>query len=105
MGPDIPLNHIAPGVPGAPKGQFVTVSQQGDPDLVEEQYCQDTQKRSLLIWRSLSPGDVVSLRELGTQEYAGTVESNDGLIIWVGDDLNERRLFHFHECQSVRVIR
>jgi hypothetical protein len=60
----------------------------------------------LLIWTSLRRGDRVSLRVVGVQDYVGTVEArtNDGLIIWVRDDLNERRLFQAHECRHVQVI-
>ena len=64
-------------------------------------------KHPLLIWTSLSPGDEVSLRALGGQECVGAIESrtSDGLTICLRDDLNELRFFHFHECQSIRVIR
>lgn len=36
------------------------------------------------------------LRISGKGDHIGTVEpvTNDGLIIWIKDDLNERRLFH-----------
>lgn len=68
---------------------------------------EEVEKHPLLIWTSLIPGDVVSLRWLGTQHYVGTVESStsDGLVIWTRDDLNERRLFHFRDCHSVRLMR
>ncbi|MHC6220562.1 hypothetical protein [Arthrobacter sp. MMS24-S77] len=61
----------------------------------------------LLIWTSLSPGDVVSFRGPDGKKWGGTVESrtSDGLIIWMRDDLNDRRAFDFRECQSVRVTR
>jgi hypothetical protein len=89
-----------------PKGQFVTEPHQGDPCLEEEQHHEEVEKHPLVIWTSLSPGDVVSLRGHGTEGCVGTVESrtSDGLIIWIRDGLNERRLFHFRECQSIRVI-
>lgn len=85
----------------------MTEPQQGDPYPVKEQHHEEGNKNALLIWTGLSPGDVVSLRGFGTQDCVGTIESrtSDGLIIWIRDDLNERRLFHFHECQSVRIIR
>lgn len=84
----------------------MTEPQQGAPYLEEERLHDEVEKHPLLIWTSLSPGDVVSLRVLGSHDSVGTVESrtSDGLIIWIRDDLNERRLFHFRECQSVRVI-
>lgn len=104
--PDIPVNHPAPDVLDLPKGQFLTEPQQGGQYLLEEQHHEEGEKHPLLIWTGLSPGDVVSLRGHNTQECVGAVESrtSDGLIIWIRDDLNERRMFHFRECQSVRVI-
>lgn len=84
----------------------MTVPQQDDPYLVEEQHYEVVEKHPLVIWSSLRSGDVVSFRWLGTQDYVGTVESmtSDGLIVWMRDDLYERRPFHFRECQFVRVI-
>ena len=81
--------------------------QQGDPYLVKEQHQAEMEKHPLWVWTSLRPGDVVSLRWLDTQDCVGTVEArtSDGLYIWIRDDLNERRLFQFHECQFVRVQR
>jgi hypothetical protein len=106
---DIPLNNSAPDAPDPPKGQFLTEPRQGDPYLVqEEDYDYEAvEKHPPLLWTSLRPGDVVYIRGLGVQDGAGTVESrtSDGLIIWIRGDLNERRLFHFRECQSVRIIR
>lgn len=83
----------------------MTETQQGDPYLVEEQECEEAEKHPMLIWTSLRPGDVVTFRGSDGQR-AGTVESktSDGLIIWIRNDLNERKLFHFRECQFVRVI-
>lgn len=64
------------------------------------------EKHRLLIWISLSPGDVVSLGGPHMQKHVGTVETgtNDGLIIWLRSSLNERKMFHFHECNSIQVI-
>lgn len=66
----------------------------------------DEENHPIWIWTSLRPGDRVSLRVVGVQDYVGTVEfrTNDGLIIWMRDDLNERRLFQAHECRHVQVI-
>ena len=74
---------------------------------MEEQHHKEMEKYPLSVWTSLRPGDVVSLRWLGTQDCVGTVESrtSDGLITWIRDDLNERRLFHFHECQALHARR
>lgn len=56
-----------------------------------------------MIRTGLDSGDIVLLRISGKGDHIGTVESrtSDGLIIWIKDDLNERRLFHFHDCQSL----
>jgi hypothetical protein len=83
----------------------VTERRQGARRL-EERHREEAQKHPLVIWASLIPGDVVSIRGLGTQDWVGTIESrtSDGLIIWIRDVLNQRRSFHFRECQSVRVI-
>lgn len=63
-------------------------------------------RHPMSVWTSLAPGNVVSLSVLDSEEFVGTVESktSDGLIIWMRDNLNERKLFHFRECESVRVI-
>ena len=67
---------------------------------------QEVAKHPLLIWTSIKPGVVVSLHLPETTDYVGTVESStsDGLIIWTRDSLNERRLFHFRDCKSVRLM-
>ena len=59
----------------------------------------------LEIWTNLGPGDVVSLRGLDIHDCVGIVESRttDGHIIWIRDDLNERKLFHFQDIQSVQL--
>lgn len=84
----------------------MTEPQQEDPYAADEQQYEEVKTHALSIWTSLSPGDVVSLGGLGIRNYVGTVESrtSDGLIIWIRNDLNERRAFHFRECQSIRVI-
>lgn len=81
-------------------------AQAGEPNPTEEQRDGEAGKHPLLIWIGLTPGDRVSLRLLGNQDHVGTVESNtnDGLIIWIRDDLNERKLFHFRDCQPVRLL-
>lgn len=57
------------------------------------------------IWTNLAVGDSVSLRGTDIQPYVGTVETKtiDGLVIWVRDSQNERRMFHFHDCYSIEV--
>lgn len=84
-------------------GRHVTATQ-ADPKA--EQRRDDADKHPLLIWTGLEPGDVVSVQALGNRGCVGTVEerTKDGLIIWIRDDLNERRLFHFRDCRSVALI-
>ncbi|GAA5197280.1 hypothetical protein GCM10023346_31560 [Arthrobacter gyeryongensis] len=81
--------------------------QEGNARLIEDQQNEEIAKHPLSIWTTLAPGDVASFHLAMTGECVGTVETrtSDGLIIWVRDDLNERRLFHFHDCQSVRLLR
>lgn len=85
----------------------MTDHRQDDRPTAEEEHDEGVEKHPLVIWTSLNPGDLVSLRGLDIRDFVGTVESrtSDGLIIWIRDDLNERRLFHFRECQSIRVIK
>lgn len=75
-------------------------------DAAEEEGNREVEEHPLSIWTSLAPGDVVSLQGIDARGYGGVVESKtgDGLIIWIRDELNERRLFHFRDCQSVRVV-
>lgn len=66
----------------------------------------DAGKHPLLIWTGLDFGDVVSWRTLGNRHHIGTVEqrTNDGLMIWIRDEINERKLLHFRDCQFVALI-
>lgn len=75
-------------------------------DLAKDRHYEEAEKHPLLIWTGLAPGDVVSLQGTDNQDYVGTVETrtNDGLIIWIRDGLNGRKMVHFRECRSVRVI-
>lgn len=63
-------------------------------------------KHPLLVWTTLRAGDVVSLEGPDIHKHVGTVETwtNDGLIIWIRADLNERKMFHFRECDSILVV-
>lgn len=64
------------------------------------------EKHPLQIWSSLGPGIMVSLAGWDEQKYVGTVETRtgNGLIIWIRTDLNERKMFHFHEVKTVYII-
>lgn len=75
-------------------------------DLAKDNHNEEAEKHPLVSWTSLAPGDVVSLQGTDTKDYVGTVETktSDGLMIWIRDELNERKLVHFRECRSVRVI-
>ncbi|WAJ32996.1 hypothetical protein OUO20_18360 [Arthrobacter sp. FX8] len=82
------------------------MSEQQQCDPAAGEHHKEVKKHPLSIWTSLVPGDVVAILALEGAECVGTVESktNDGLIIWIRDALNERKLFHSRECDSVRVI-
>lgn len=82
------------------------VSEPREYDLAKDRHYEEAEKHPLLIWTGLAPGDVVSLQGTDNQDYVGTVETrtNDGLIIWIRDGLNGRKMVHFRECRSVRVI-
>lgn len=99
-----PAKSCAPYVLDAPKELGLT--QEEYPLHFREWQPNELEKHPLLIWTGLTPGDIVSLRA-NAQNYVGTVESKtiDGLVIWMRDEINERRLFHFHDCQSVWLLR
>lgn len=63
--------------------------------------------RGLQTWAGLIPGDTVIVEVPPARGYVGTVEciSDDGLIIWMRDELNERKLFHVLDCRSMRLVR
>lgn len=90
-------------LPGAVEGHF-TRAEEHDPET--EQGSDAANKHPLWIWTGLDSGDVVSLRAFGNREYVGIVEqkTSDGLVIWIRDNLNERKIFHYHDCQSVILI-
>lgn len=60
----------------------------------------------LQIWSSLRPGNVVYVAGFDKKKYVGTIETRteDGLIIWIRTDLNERKMFHFHEINTLRIV-
>lgn len=95
----------AAGVLDTPKELGVT--QEEHPLYFREWRPNELEKHPLLIWTGLVPGDIVSLRANNAQNYVGIVESKtrDGLVIWMRDEINERRLFHFHDCRSVQLLR
>jgi hypothetical protein len=91
-------------LPKEPHGK----QQGGLPYLVEGQQQEEAEKHPLLTWTNFSPGDVVSFQEARTGQWVvGSVESKtrDGLIIWIRDDLNDRRAFHFHDCASIQLLK
>lgn len=67
----------------------------------------EPEKEPVMPWRLLSPGDVVSLEVATTgQQITGSVDARtaDGLIIWIRDELNDRKAYHFEDCLSVRLL-
>lgn len=63
-------------------------------------------KHPLLVWASLRPGATVALEIRKGQKFVGIVEAGtaDGLIIWIRTEQNERKMVHFHDCESVQLI-
>ena len=102
-----PTKLSEPNVVDAPK-QPHAKQQEGLSYLIEGQQQEEGEKHPLLTWTGLGPGNVVSFREARTGQWVvGSIESTtrDGLIIWIRDDLNDRRAFHFHDCESVQLLR
>lgn len=50
-------------------------------------------------WKSLEPGDLVTLGRQGLEHYSGRVDdrTDDGRTIWVIDRIGDRRLFHIDD--------
>lgn len=63
-------------------------------------------KHPLLAWTSLRPGATVALEIRRGQKLVGIVETAtaDGLVIWIRTELNERKVVHFHDCESVQLL-
>lgn len=57
------------------------------------------------LWTSIQPGDLLTLSRVGVPLHHGMVEdrTDDGLILWIRDDLGERRLFHLYDECSFEV--
>jgi hypothetical protein len=111
------LNDGSKAFPGDPENSCPDVEdppkepsaeqQQGHPYSIEGQQQEEVKEQPLLTWTGVSPGNVVSLVVATTgQQVVGSVETktSDGLIIWIRDDLNDRRLFHFRDCKSLLVL-
>jgi hypothetical protein len=102
-----PTQLSEPDVVDLPKEPHAK-QQRGLPYLAEGQQQEEVEKHPLLTWTGFSPGDVVSFQEARTGQWVvGSVESKtcDGLIIWIRDDLNDRRAFHFHDCESIQLLK
>jgi hypothetical protein len=102
-----PTKLSEPDVVDLPKESHAK-QQEGLPYLIEGQQQEEVEKHPLLTWTGLGPEDVVSFQEARTGQWiVGSVESKtrDGLIIWIRDDLNDRRAFHFHDCEAVQLLR
>jgi hypothetical protein len=102
-----PTQLSEPGIVDLPKESHAK-KQESRSCLIEGQQQEEVEKHPLLTWTGFSPGDVVSFQEARTgQRVVGSVESKtrDGLIIWIRDDLNDRRAFHFHDCESIQLLK
>jgi hypothetical protein len=99
-----PLKSYAPDALDTSKNDGAR-QQEGNLCFIEEQQ-EEVEKHPLVIWTEFVSGDIVSLRVHKIGDCVGTVESKtgDGLIIWIRDDMNERKLFHFRDCQTVRLL-
>lgn len=55
---------------------------------------------------TLRPVATVALEIRKGQKLVGIVEAGtaDGLIIWIRTEQNERKMVHFHDCDSVQLI-
>jgi uncharacterized protein YijF (DUF1287 family) len=64
-----------------------------------------TTPRRKALWRSLQRGDIMTFSREGVQCHHGIVEdyTDDGLIVWVIDDIGHRRLFHVEDDYSFTV--
>jgi hypothetical protein len=102
-----PMKPSEPGVVDLPKESHAK-KQEGLSCLIEGQQQEEVEQHPLLTWTGFSPGDVVSFQEARTGQWVvGSVESKtlDGLLIWIRDDLNDRRAFHFHDCESIQLLK
>lgn len=99
-------NYLNYGPDVRPSRGPIVTAQEDDPHLIDQRR-EEVENHLLLNWTGIRPGDVVSLRVPETPDCVGTVETgtNDGLIIWIRNDLNERRLFHFRDCESARLTK
>lgn len=65
-------------------------------------------KKSLIsgsVWDDVQVGDIVQLINNGRTSHVGEVDARtpDGDIIWVGDPIGGRRLFHMHDGYTLRL--
>ncbi|WP_311215133.1 MULTISPECIES: hypothetical protein [unclassified Arthrobacter] len=96
------LSLIAPDIADGGERNFAAPEQEDNADPEPRK----GEAQTLPAWTRLTSGDVVSLRAPGMPEYLATVEArtNDGEIIWIRNSQNERRLHHFSDFQSVRLL-
>jgi hypothetical protein len=67
----------------------------------------DYQQRQprLLTWAAMQRGDLVLLHGKGITARARVEDcTEDGSIIWIRDEFNERRLVHINDCHDVRIV-
>jgi hypothetical protein len=60
----------------------------------------------LSLWIRVAPGDRLVITRYGLPNVVGLLEcrSNDGLIIWIRDELNDRKMIHFRDCRSFVLV-
>jgi hypothetical protein len=63
------------------------------------------QSRRVSKWMSLQRGDVITLSRLGVECHRGSIEerTEDGRMIWVTDQIGDRRLFHVEDDYDLLI--
>lgn len=64
-----------------------------------------TSPRRRALWLSLQHGDVMTLSRRGVRCHHGFIDdrTDDGLIVWVTDEVGHRRLFHLEDEYNFEV--
>lgn len=57
------------------------------------------------MWDSMQPGDLVVLEGADVGSLARVEDrTQDGIMVWVHNEFNERKLVHFEDCAGVRIV-
>jgi hypothetical protein len=57
------------------------------------------------LWKSLLPGDVITILDAGTVVCSGYIEdrTENGTVIWIMEKIGGRRLFHIDDEYDFEV--